>query len=83
MDVRSTRAYSLRYHREYNHGVGKCFLDERRAEAAAGLGKWYTYEGVRRLGWDSLTWGDPTDTPPMPVLRWTNREYLIIGRWRI
>jgi hypothetical protein len=43
-------------------------------------GEWYTWESIRRRGYDSLLWGP--DDLPMPTVRFTAREMLTIGRWK-
>jgi len=43
-------------------------------------GEWYTWEPIRRHGYDSLMWGP--DSSSMPIVRATARELLLIGRWK-
>lgn len=49
-------------------------------EIAADGNKCYVKEQVRYHGCDSLLWGP--DEEPMPVIRFTIREFMLIGRWK-
>ena len=51
------------------------------SETMAMGGEWYVWNEVIRHGYDSLLWGR-IDGAPMPVLRATIREMLLVGRWR-
>ena len=64
----------------YGRWIGYEYFTRPSVSVKIRAGKWYTWEAIRRHGYDSLLWGPDID--PMPVVRFTVRELLLIGRWK-